>query len=174
MWLSSYPPGPLPRRNSPSFQPFILRKTARIVSRLLLLPKISSIFREPFFNLPDLEPREKLFIIYIKKERSFERSFLMECGNNLSSRPVAGQVLSARLSLTSVFGMRTGGSSTLSSPQWLYQLPFDSEYTYLSILKIDNCIESVNFSIHKAFEFLLRFQFISLSFSFLENKPSTY
>ena len=33
---------------------------------------------------------------------------------------MTSQVLSAQLSLTSVFGMRTGGSSTLSSPQWLY------------------------------------------------------
>ena len=30
------------------------------------------------------------------------------------------KVLSAQESLTSVFGMRTGGSSPLSSPQWLY------------------------------------------------------
>ena len=44
----------------------------------------------------------------------------MECGDSLSSQAVASQVLSAQLSLTSVFGMRTGGSSTLSSPQWLY------------------------------------------------------
>ena len=56
-------------------------------------------------------------------------SFLFECGDNLSSRTVASQVLSARLSLTSVFGMRTGGSSTLSSPQWLYK-PLMSRYIY--------------------------------------------
>ena len=44
----------------------------------------------------------------------------MKCGNYLSSRVVSDRVLSAQLSLTSVFGMRTGGTSTLSSPQWLY------------------------------------------------------
>ena len=41
------------------------------------------------------------------------------------------QVLSAQESLTSVFGMRTGGSSPLSSPQWLY-ICFRRLYTYLS------------------------------------------
>ena len=33
----------------------------------------------------------------------------MECGDSLSSQAVTSQVLSAQLSLTSVFGMRTGG-----------------------------------------------------------------
>ena len=42
------------------------------------------------------------------------------CGNYLTSRRGEPQVLSAQESLTSVFGMRTGGSSPLSSPQWLY------------------------------------------------------
>ncbi len=46
----------------------------------------------------------------------------IECGSSLSSRAVASQVLSAQLSLTSVFGMGTGGSSTLSPPQWLYNV----------------------------------------------------
>ncbi len=42
------------------------------------------------------------------------------CGNYLTFRGREPQVLSAQESLTSVFGMRTGGSSPLSSPQWLY------------------------------------------------------
>ena len=37
-------------------------------------------------------------------------------GNDLSSRPVSRQVLSALQSLTSVFGMGTGGPSALKSP----------------------------------------------------------
>ena len=57
----------------------------------------------------------------IKKHRS-KWTVLMECGNDLSSRQVTLQVLSARWSLTSVFGMRTGGSFRLLSPQWLYNL----------------------------------------------------
>ena len=40
------------------------------------------------------------------------------CSNNLSSRAVSSKVLSALVSLTSVFGMRTGGTSPLTSPQW--------------------------------------------------------
>ena len=44
-----------------------------------------------------------------KSERIKRSLFLIECGNDLSSRQVALQVLSARQSLTSVFGMRTGG-----------------------------------------------------------------
>ena len=55
-----------------------------------------------------------------QKIKEFVNELLMECGNNLSSRTVARQVLSAQLGLTSVFGMRTGGSLALSSPQWLY------------------------------------------------------
>ena len=45
-------------------------------------------------------------------------AYLNGCSNNLSSRTVASQVLSALVSLTSVFGMRTGGTSPLTSPQW--------------------------------------------------------
>lgn len=52
----------------------------------------------------------KYFIIkrQNKKHRS-KWTVSMECGNDLSSRQVTLQVLSARQSLTSVFGMRTGG-----------------------------------------------------------------
>ena len=78
------------------------------------------------------------------------------------------KVLSALKSLTSVFGMRTGGSSPLSSPQWLYNplsrdiycmisSPYPKELTISSAaykdfpllgcglppcLKADNCIGS--------------------------------
>ena len=47
--------------------------------------------------------------IHGKSERTKRSLFLIECGNDLSSRQVTLQVLSARQSLTSVFGMRTGG-----------------------------------------------------------------
>ena len=53
----------------------------------------------------------------LNKSNGFKK---IECGSSLSSRAVASKVLSAQLSLTSVFGMGTGGSSTLSPPQWLY------------------------------------------------------
>ena len=44
---------------------------------------------------------------------------LLDPGNVLSSRAVPGQVLSAREGLTSVFGMGTGGSLQLLSPEIL-------------------------------------------------------
>ena len=53
-----------------------------------------------------------------KKEPLLWFFFLFGCSNNLSSRTVASQVFSALVSLTSVFGMRTGGTSPLTSPQW--------------------------------------------------------
>ena len=53
-----------------------------------------------------------------EKHPSFDGCFLFGCSNNLSSRTVSSQVLSALMSLTSVFGMRTGGSSPPLSPQW--------------------------------------------------------
>ena len=44
--------------------------------------------------------------------------FVNGCGDDISSQAVAHQVLSALKSLTSVFGMRTGGTSSPLSPQW--------------------------------------------------------
>ena len=58
----------------------------------------------------------------------------MECGDDLSYRTVARQVLSARQSLTSVFGMSTGGSSALLPPQWLYNPYSYGIYTNFSIV----------------------------------------
>ena len=48
-----------------------------------------------------------------KKPRSFDRGL---CWHYLSSREVTLQVLSAKMSLTSVFGMGTGGPSSQSIP----------------------------------------------------------
>ena len=44
----------------------------------------------------------------------------MESGNDLSSRAVTSQVLSARRSLTSVFGMGTGGTFSPLSPETVW------------------------------------------------------
>ena len=75
----------------------------------------------------------------------------MECGNNLSSRTVARQVLSAQMSLTSVFGMSTGGSSSLSSPQWLYNCISTDNILNFSPLKTDNRIELFKISLSKVY-----------------------
>lgn len=42
--------------------------------------------------------------------------FVLETGIYISSQAVSSQVLSAQLSLTSVFGMRTGGTSASLTP----------------------------------------------------------
>ena len=55
------------------------------------------------------------------------RDFLL-CWHYLSSRQVALQVLSARMSLTSVFGMGTGGPSSQSIPTSL-----DGFYTIIYV-----------------------------------------
>ena len=46
-----------------------------------------------------------------KKEHTIVCSFFLETGIDISSQAVSSQVLSAQLSLTSVFGMGTGGTS---------------------------------------------------------------
>ena len=51
-----------------------------------------------------------------QKNHSFEWFFCLETGIDLSSRAVSSQVLLAQVSLTSVFGMGTGGTSPLQTP----------------------------------------------------------
>ena len=50
------------------------------------------------------------------KKEAIERSLLFGVGVYLFSRAVASQVFSARVSLTAVFGMGTGGPSPLTTP----------------------------------------------------------
>ena len=52
-----------------------------------------------------------------RKETCFCKSPYLDSGNYLSSRAVSSQVLSAFRGLTSVFGMGTGGTLQLSSPE---------------------------------------------------------
>ena len=52
-----------------------------------------------------------------KKHRKIG-AFSMKCGNVLLSHTVSRTVPSALCGLTSVFGMRTGGSHMILSPQW--------------------------------------------------------
>ena len=47
-------------------------------------------------------------------------------GDDLFSQEVAPQVSSALESLTSVFGMGTGGASSLASPGYIFNCPTDS------------------------------------------------
>ena len=56
-----------------------------------------------------------------RKKRQSERTVSLDCvGIDLSSQSVARQVFSALMSLTSVFGMETGGPSSLKTPTKLY------------------------------------------------------
>lgn len=62
-----------------------------------------------------------IFIFTIVAKKSKEKTHSFECvfvetGIYISSQAVSSQVLSAQLSLTSVFGMRTGGTSASSTP----------------------------------------------------------
>ena len=66
-----------------------------------------------------------------KKRRSVskpDKPSELKSGDDLSSRSVSRQVLSAQESLTSVFGMGTGGSFLPLSPLWLYTKPFRAPY----------------------------------------------
>ena len=63
--------------------------------------------------------RTRVFVHNKRHSNPNELLCLLKSGNDLSSRSVSRQVLSARVSLTSVFGMGTGGSSLPLSPEWL-------------------------------------------------------
>ena len=83
---------------------------------------------------PSLYTREALMVVFNKNQKSIKNqkeeknnkkkttisSRLNGSGSVLASRAVASQVLSALKSLTSVFGMRTGGSSSPLPPLLLY------------------------------------------------------
>ena len=78
-------------------------------------------------------PVGKMVVIQEKKNYFFSSSF-NGCSNNLSSRAVSSKVFSALVSLTSVFGMRTGGTSPLTSPQW-YISDFSVYIVFLVYIK---------------------------------------
>ena len=65
------------------------------------------------------------------------------CGNDLSSRQVTLQVLSARQSLTSVFGMRTGGPLRYHHHNGYIICILIAGYIRLFQLNTDNCIEAI-------------------------------
>ena len=67
-----------------------------------------------------------------KEKQSITRLLYLFLGNVLSSRTVSSQVFSAMRSLTSVFGMGTGGAFSLSSPRMVQNTFF--KYS-------DNCIK---------------------------------
>ena len=59
---------------------------------------------------------------YVKKNRANPDS-VFYVGTDLSFQSVARQVFSAPMSLTSVFGMGTGGPSSLKAPTILFSAP---------------------------------------------------
>ena len=60
----------------------------------------------------------------------------MKTGNALSSQSVSRQVLSAYECLTTVFGMGTGGSTQLSSPDILLSMYYSKLYRRNFVLNI--------------------------------------
>ena len=127
-------------------------------------------------------PRRNIFK-HEKSERLTRSPFLIECGNDLSSRQVTLQVLSARQSLTSVFGMRTGGPLRYHHHNGYIICILYTGYIRLFQLNTDNCIEAFIiiffFSVLSAFflsEYLLFIYAISYCFClfFFQNKHSTY
>ena len=58
----------------------------------------------------------QIFIEIENREYKIHGFLFLETGSYLSSRAVTSQVLSAYKSLTSVFGMGTGGTSSQSTP----------------------------------------------------------
>ena len=68
-------------------------------------------------RLPEKFAPLRAFHSYMKQENKERPLFSCNCvGFDLSSRLVAKQVFSALQSLTSVFGMGTGGPSALKKP----------------------------------------------------------
>ena len=66
----------------------------------------------------------------------------MKSGSDLISQAVSSQVPSALLSLTSVFGMGTGGSSTPLPPEMVYITDFCQ---LIFVLHFHNCIYKSDF-----------------------------
>ena len=64
----------------------------------------------------------------------------IKCGSDLFFRAVTSQVSSTYWSLTSVFGMETGGTSRLLPPQWVNFFVRDFHPTQALSLRPDNCI----------------------------------
>ena len=89
---------------------------------------------------------------------------MIGCGNVLSSHIVTNIVFSALVSLTSVFGMRTGGSLPPLSPQWY--ITDSSGYIYL--------IYAVS-QLHRKYHiYLLSVKQIFFLFFFISSSLSTF
>ena len=72
----------------------------------------------PIFVLVRLRSGARLFIAQ-KSLSQFSLTEERKCGSDLFFRAVTSQVSSTYWSLTSVFGMGTGGTSRLLPPQWV-------------------------------------------------------
>ena len=102
----------------------------------------------------------KLLLNITNKKTTQKSGSLFGCSNNLSSRTVASQVLSALVSLTTVFGMRTGGTSPLTSPQWyiykvsLEHIAFSRALIVAHFLLSRQIFYTADSQLHRFFSFL--------------------
>ena len=81
------------------------------------------------------------YLVKLQNPQSVNCGFSIDVGTDLSSRVASNQVLSARVSLTSVFGMGTGGPSPLITPTIYFPAP--------SKPNRDECLSSRLIRLHK-------------------------
>ena len=140
-FLLESPPGPCPRRNASLFL-LALKLASFVFSTVAPFAKLQRLLAfHPSIRTPTIRSypiiascliillqrcicfgwtlmRDAQFDFRIKNKRHTRlcMSFVLETGIYISSQAVSSQVLSAQLSLTSVFGMRTGGTSASLTP----------------------------------------------------------
>ncbi len=96
-----------------------------------------------------------------KKRQYLTISSLLVTGDDLLSRVVSNQVPSALKGLTSVFGMRTGGSPSPLSPEWLNvllahsQLHSKVQVSFQSIFFFSHDLYIVSLDYEQAFDLLV-------------------
>ena len=75
----------------------------------------------------------------LQNPQSKNCGFRVCVGTDLSSRLASKQVLSARVSLTSVFGMGTGGPSPLKTPTTI-NIRYQCFLLYIKFIKLENLV----------------------------------
>ena len=117
-----------------------------------------------FFPCDSVSGRRENYALLLQRKKKSTHllmsAFFFGCSNNLFSRTVASQVFSALVSLTSVFGMRTGGTSPLTSPQWYINrvsLRIYSSFRYIQYIPFflsRQFLYTVDSQLHSIFQYI--------------------